>query len=99
LLEQKVLATWLVLATRRVELGGNENLSSVMQDDTDANKRSVDWNVEGGGQVEQMLPRLTDKRDVAQETRWRAQSCKQPIGVFNGSWIERHAFARPTYRR
>jgi hypothetical protein len=74
LLEQKVLATGLVVATRRVELSRNQNLSGVMQNDTDPNQRSVDGELEGGGQLEQTFSRLADQRDVAEETRWRAQS-------------------------
>jgi hypothetical protein len=98
LLEQEVLAAWLVLATRRIELSRNEDFSGVMQNNTDPDQRSVDWEVERGRQVEQTFTCLANKPDVAQETRWRAQSCKEQIGVFNGSGIERHALARPTYQ-
>jgi hypothetical protein len=90
-LEQKVLATGLVLTTRRVEFSRDDDLSGVMEDDTDPNQSGIDWEMEGASQLEQTLSRLADQRDMAQETRWRAQACKQESRVFNGGRIEPHA--------
>jgi hypothetical protein len=98
-LEQKLLAAGLVLATRRVEFSRNEDLSCVMQDDTDPNQRSLDWYLKVARQLKQSFSRLANKRDVPQEAWWSAQSRKQKIGVFNRSRNERHALARPTYWR
>jgi hypothetical protein len=97
--EKQLLAAGLVLATWCVELSRNEDLSCVMQDNTDLNQGRVDWEMKDSSKLKQTFTCLADKRDVAQETRWRAQSCQEQIGVFNGSGIERHALARPTYRR
>jgi hypothetical protein len=96
-LEKKRLAERLVLATRRVEFSRDEDLSCVMQDDADPNERSIDWEVKGARQLEQAFSCLANERDVAQETLRRTQSCKELVGVFNGSRIERHTLARPTY--
>jgi hypothetical protein len=53
-----------VLATRRVEFSGNEDLSGVMQNDTDPNQTRVDLEMEGTSQLEQTFSGLADKRDV-----------------------------------
>jgi hypothetical protein len=97
--EKELLAAGLVLAAGRVELSRNEDLSHVMQDDADPNQSSVDWEVQDASKFKQTFTCLANKRDVAHEARWRAQSYKEQIGVFNGSGIERHALVRPTYRR
>jgi hypothetical protein len=64
LLEQEPLTVWFVLGTAAIELGGMQNLSSVVKDDADLNKIWPNRNCEFRELPEKCMRGLTNELHV-----------------------------------
>ena len=64
--EQEPLTVWFVLGAVAVELGGMQNLSSVVKDDADSNKIGPNRNAEFRELPEKCMRGLTNELHVPQ---------------------------------